>query len=942
MDLLLIISCLLCLLTTFSILLRFFSNQTPANLPPGPPRLPIIGNLHNLGDKPHKSLAHLASIHGPLMSLKLGQVTTIVASSPSTAKQILQKHDAILSDRQLILAIRAHDHHEHGLPWVPVGPKWRNLRKVCNTYLFTTQKLDSNQDLRSRKIHELLESVRRNASQGKAVNIGEVAFRTTFGALSTTVLSLDLTDERSSKDAREFKEVARSIMDEAGKPNLGDYFPVLGKLDLQGIHRRMRTHFGKVLNLFGRVIDERLKDRKSEAYVTCNDMLDTLLDIVDQENAEASMDLDLIKHLFFQLIRNPNTFARTRDELDQVIGKDDHLQESNILRLPYLQAIIKETFRLHPPIPLLLPRKAGADVEVSGFSVPKGAQIMVNAWAIGRDSATWGNPNAFMPERFMGSDVDVKGNSFELVPFGGGRRICPGLPLAMRMLHMMLASSRNKMELLLIISCLLCLLTTFAILLRDKTPANLPPGPSRLPIIGNLHNLGDKPHKSLAQLAKIHGPIMSLKLGQVTTIVASSSAVAKQILQKHDRVLSNRHLTQALCASGHHEYGMSLLPAESSKWKNLRKVCNTYIFATQKLDSNQDLRRKKIEEFLESVRRNASEGKAVDIGKAVFRASLSAMSMMVISLDLNADEGSQDVVEFMEATRGIMDEAGKPNLGDFFPLVGVLDLQGIQRRMRSHSMKLLSLFGRIIEERLEKRKSEKYVTSNDMMDTLLDIANQENHEASMDLDLIKHLFLDLFVAGTDTISSTLEWLMAELLRNPNTFVKARKELDQIIGKDNHLHESDFIRLPFLQAIIKETLRLHPAGPLLIPRKAGSDVQICGFMVPKGAQVIINAWAIGRDPAIWDNPDVFMPERFIESKIDVGGNNFEFIPFGGGRRICPGLPLVMRMLHMIVGSLIHRFDWKLKDGVELMNLDMEDKFGITLEKAEPLIAFPIAI
>ncbi|CAN1747947.1 Geraniol 8-hydroxylase [Linum perenne] len=893
--LLIIISCLLCLLTTFAVLLRFLSTQTPANLPPGPSRLPIIGNLHNLGDKPHKSLAHLASIHGPLMTLKLGQVTTIVASSPSVAKEILQKHDLVLSDRQLILAIRAHDHHEHGLPWVPVGPKWRNLRKVCNTYLFTTQKLDSNQELRRKKIQELLEAVRRNACENKAVDIGKAAFMTTFGALSTTVLSLDLTDE-ASEDAREFKEVARCIMDEAGKPNLGDYFPVLGKLDLQGIHRRMSTYFGKVLNLFGRIIEERLKKRNSEAYVSGNDMLDTLLDIVDQENRDASMDLDLIKHLdlfvagtdttsstlewaIVELLRNPKTFTKAREELNLTIGKDKHLQESDILRLPYLQAILKETFRLHPAIPLLLPRKAGADVEVCGFTVPKGAQIMVNAWAIGRDPTTWDNPNSFMPERFMGSEVDVRGNSFELIPFGGGRRICPGLPLAMRMLHMMLGS----------------LIHSFDWKLEDGVePEDL--------------DMDEKFGISL-QKAK---PLFAVPV-------------------------NSRQLTLALCASDHHKFGMSLLPM-GSKWRNLRKVCNTYLFSTQKLDSNQDIRRKKIQELVESVRQSASEGKAVDIGGAIFRATLSAISMTVLSLDLN-DGGSEDVVEFKEATWGIMKEAGKPNLGDYFPFMGFMDLQGIQRRMRTHSGKVLNLFGRIIDERLKKRKSMKYVSSNDMLDTLLDIVDQENQDASMNLDLIKHLFLDLFVAGTDTVTSTIEWAMAELLRNPNAFAKAKEELHKTIGKDNHLHESDIMRLPFLRAIIKENFRLHPAGPLLVPRKAGSEVEIFGFTVPKGSQVIINAWAMGRDPTIWDNPNFFRPERFIGSEIDVGGNNFELIPFGGGRRICPGLPLAMRMLHMMLGSLVHWFNWKLVDGVDPMSLDMEEKFGITLQKAKPLIVFP---
>ncbi|CAN1747943.1 Geraniol 8-hydroxylase [Linum perenne] len=505
--------------------------------------------------------------------------------------------------------------------------------------------------------------------------------------------------------------------------------------------------------------------------------------------------------------------------------------------------------------------------------------------------------------------------------------------------------------LLIIISCLLCLLTTFAVLLRflsTQTPANLPPGPSRLPIIGNLHNLGDKPHKSLAHLASIHGPLMTLKLGQVTTIVASSPSVAKEILQKHDLVLSDRQLILAIRAHDHHEHGLPWVPV-GPKWRNLRKVCNTYLFTTQKLDSNQELRRKKIQELLEAVRRNACENKAVDIGKAAFMTTFGALSTTVLSLDLTdeaSEDGSEYVAEFKEVSWGIMDESGKPNLGDYFPVLGRLDLQGIQKRMRSHSSKMLNLFGRIIDERLKRRNLEAYVSSNDMLDTLLDIVDQENGDASMNLDLIKHLFLviklDLFAAGTDTTSSTLEWAMVEMLRNRVTLAKAKEELDRIIGKGNHLQESDILQLPYLQAIIKETFRLHPASPLMIPRIAKADLEICGYTVPKGAAILINLWAIGKDHNIWDNPTSFMPERFIGSKIDVRGSSFELIPFGGGRRICPGLSLVMRMLPMMLGSLVHLFDWTLEEGVEPKSLDMEEKFGISLQKAKPLLVVPMPI
>lgn len=182
--------------------------------------------------------------------------------------------------------------------------------------------------------------------------------------------------------------------------------------------------------------------------------------------------------------------------------------------------------------------------------------------------------------------------------------------------------------------------------------------------------------------------------------------------------------------------------------------------------------------------------------------------------------------------------------------------------------------------------------------------------------------------------------MAELLHSPRTLLKARAELERTIGEGNLLGESDIGRLPYLQAVIKETLRLHPAVPLLLPHKAGADADIGGFTVPENAQVLVNVWAMGRDPSMWEDPNSFLPERFLESNIAPRGQDMELIPFGAGRRICPGLPLAMRMLHLMLGSLILSFDWKLPDGVTPENLDMDDKFGLTLQKAQPLRAIPI--
>ncbi|KAK4855582.1 hypothetical protein QYF36_008721 [Acer negundo] len=227
-----------------------------------------------------------------------------------------------------------------------------------------------------------------------------------------------------------------------------------------------------------------------------------------------------------------------------------------------------------------------------------------------------------------------------------------------------------------------------------------------------------------------------------------------------------------------------------------------------------------------------------------------------------------------------------------------------------------------------------------MLDTLLNITEDKSEEINR--DQIKHLFLDLFAAGTDTTSSTLEWAMTELIRNPKTLSKARLELEQTIGKGNQFEESDVSRLPYLQAIVKETLRLHSPIPLLLPRKSSSNVEICGYVVPEGAQVLVNAWAIGRDGTTWDKPDSFVPERFLGLDVDVKGRNFEVIPFGAGRRICPGLPLAMRMLYLMLGTLINSFDWKLEGGLKPEKMDMDDKFGITIQRAQPLHAIPVAL
>ena len=186
--------------------------------------------------------------------------------------------------------------------------------------------------------------------------------------------------------------------------------------------------------------------------------------------------------------------------------------------------------------------------------------------------------------------------------------------------------------------------------------------------------------------------------------------------------------------------------------------------------------------------------------------------------------------------------------------------------------------------------------------------------------------------------------MTELLKNPKLMHKLKQELLETIGLGQSIQEKDMQRLPYLQAVLKETLRLHPAAPLLLPHQAQMDMEVCGYTIPKDTQLYVNVWALSRDPKYWpDRPTEFVPERFVGLNVDFRGTNLCYTPFGAGRRICPGLSMGVRMLSTLLGvSLVHHFDWKLPDEMAPEDIDMGEKFGLTLQRATPLVAIPVVV
>ncbi|KAF2298773.1 hypothetical protein GH714_027277 [Hevea brasiliensis] len=374
---------------------------------------------------------------------------------------------------------------------------------------------------------------------------------------------------------------------------------------------------------------------------------------------------------------------------------------------------------------------------------------------------------------------------------------------------------------------------------QRKNDPQLPPGPPALPIIGNLHMLGKLPHRSLHQLAKKYGPIMSMRLGSVPAIVVSSPQAAELFLKTHDLLFASRPMLQASLYMSYGNKGglfrsMALTGAASGN-------CALYNFFL----------RRKLRAF---------------------------------------------------------------NIADYVPFLGAFDLQGLTKRMKSFSKAVDTILEKIICEHEREARWKKKQQMKDFVDVLLSLMNQpmtSNEEVLYTLDRthIKAILIDMIVASFDTSATTIEWTLSELLRHPAAMKRLQDELQTVFGLDKMVEEKDLFNLPYLDMVIKESLRLYPVGPLLLPRNCMEETIIDGYRVPKNARIIVNAWAIGRDPNAWsDNAEEFLPERFADTSIDLRGHDFQLLPFGSGRRGCPGMQLGLTITRFVLAQLVHCFNW----------------------------------
>ncbi|KAL6652438.1 hypothetical protein ACP70R_011363 [Stipagrostis hirtigluma subsp. patula] len=461
--------------------------------------------------------------------------------------------------------------------------------------------------------------------------------------------------------------------------------------------------------------------------------------------------------------------------------------------------------------------------------------------------------------------------------------------------------------------------------LQPTPKYNLPPGPRPWPVIGNLNLIGSLPHRSFHRLSARYGPLMSLQFGSFPVVVGSSVEMAKFFLKTSDLSFLDR----PRMASGKYtvyNYSGVLWSQYGPYWRQARKLWLTELLSERRLRATEHVRAEELCAMLRDLHVVAASGsgggRAVVLKDHLLMLTLNAISRMVLGKKYVVEEGGS---------------AAAP--GEFrWMIEEIFFLNG---RMK----KLGKMFDRFLEHVLEehnkrRRQEGETFVAKDMVDLLLQLADDPKLEVPIERDGVKAFILELITGGTHTSAVAIEWAMSELLRNPRVLAKATEELDRVVGRGRLVAEGDIPCLPYLEAIVKEAMRLHPAVPMLVPQVSREPTSVEGYDTPTGTRVFINVWAISRDPEVWgDTAMEFRPERFIGSSVDVKGQDMELLPFGLGRRMCPAHNLGLKTVQLTLANLLHAFTWRLPDGMVAEELSMEEQFGISLSRLIKLKAVP---
>ncbi|KAJ1289371.1 hypothetical protein BS78_02G158800 [Paspalum vaginatum] len=489
---------------------------------------------------------------------------------------------------------------------------------------------------------------------------------------------------------------------------------------------------------------------------------------------------------------------------------------------------------------------------------------------------------------------------------------------------------------------------------KNRRNSKLPPSPPPLPLVGHLHLIGRLPHRSLHELHLRYGGggggLLHLQLGRRRTLVVSTAAAAADLFRNHDLAFSSRPHNAAAHKQTYGSRNISFSPY-GDHWRRAKKIAVVHLLSQRHVEAFEAVRQAEAAALVARTRRAAEAGEAVVLKELLYGYTNSVVTRAAAgTAGTTAERLRQLMAHSATLVAGFQAD-------DVLPDAAARVFRratGLEKKIDDMNGEWDRFLSEIIAEHKEK-KARPGQAGGDFLDVLLQLREDEGHHEGFVLsdDGIKAIAKDMIAAATDTTAVTLEWAMAELVGNPRVMGKLQEEIARVVSGINTtteelttiIAETDLNRMAYLRAVVKEVFRLHPPVPLLLPREsmAAAAVQGGRYEVPAKTALLVNAWAIGRDPAAWDAPEEFRPERFLlpaqAAAVDLKGTDYQLLPFGTGRRICPGINFALPVLELALASLLRHFDWELPGGMRPEDLDMVEAPGLSTPPRAPLVLLP---
>ncbi|KAH6788354.1 hypothetical protein C2S51_003360 [Perilla frutescens var. frutescens] len=473
--------------------------------------------------------------------------------------------------------------------------------------------------------------------------------------------------------------------------------------------------------------------------------------------------------------------------------------------------------------------------------------------------------------------------------------------------------------------------------LHKTRKTNLPPGPPPLPFIGNLHQLataGDL-HLYLWKLSKQYGPIMQMKLGSTPLLIISSAKLAKEVLKTQDLAFCSRPKSLSQQKLSYNNIDIIFGPYDHY-WRELRKLTSIHLFSIKKVQSFRPVREDEVSDFITKISDLASSHRAANLSEMTV--ALSSNLICRIAFGKKYDEHGSERRRFDQLLHEVQTIAVAFYMSDYFPALWWVDrLTGMIKKVDAVCEKLDLFYQELIDEHLDPSRVRTLDVEDDILDILIKL--KEEHTSNLTWDHVKALLMDIFIAGTETSASAIVWTMTALIKAPNVMKKLQEEIRNLIAEKGKVDEDDLPKLPYLKAVINEVFRLYPVAPLLLPRETMERCIVDGYEIQPKTVVFVSAWAAGRDPEYWKNPNEFVPKRFLNSNIDIRGQDFGVLPFGSGRRICPGMSMGLATVELGVANMLYSFDWELPNGIRAEDVDTDPTPGLAVQKKNPLLLLP---